>query len=298
MTPEFYGDESRWFIATVIDGSPPTGFEGSVRIRIHGIHSGNVNDIPHVDLPWAQVVIPGTEGGVSGMGGACRLLPGAQVFGMFMDGRNSQVPLVLGSIAKTEYPSTVQAQLRDDPTTNLYAYDIRSQRTQAVYPETIDTTASNVGFEGQAVAAAMKFFIDNGYSAPQAAGIVGNIEAVSGYKPDLVQNNSYGLMQWSLTGNRFANLKLYARRVRPDRSWSNFEIQLLFILQELRSTMTAAQSKLLASTTVTDPQKPGIRGSGSAAAIARYYLPIQARQITSLNRIENAAENALDEAYR
>ena len=39
---EFYGDNVRWFIATVIDASPPFGFEGRVKIRVHGLHSRNI----------------------------------------------------------------------------------------------------------------------------------------------------------------------------------------------------------------------------------------------------------------
>ena len=29
---EFYGDNTRWFVATVVDASPPYGYEGRVKI--------------------------------------------------------------------------------------------------------------------------------------------------------------------------------------------------------------------------------------------------------------------------
>ena len=58
--------------------------------------------IPNDDLPWAQVVIPVTEGGSSGLGSNSSLKPRAQVYGIFLDGDDSQLPLVVGSIPKIE----------------------------------------------------------------------------------------------------------------------------------------------------------------------------------------------------
>ena len=72
---EYYGDNVRWFIATVIDASPPFGFEGRVKIRIHGLHSEETYLLPQQDLPWAQCVLPTTEGGVSGIGKSPKIQP-------------------------------------------------------------------------------------------------------------------------------------------------------------------------------------------------------------------------------
>ena len=74
---EYYGDNTRWFIATVIDASPPYGFEGRVKIRVHGLHTESTRDIPQDALPWAQCVLPTTEGGVSGLGRIPQLQPSA-----------------------------------------------------------------------------------------------------------------------------------------------------------------------------------------------------------------------------
>ena len=65
---EYYGDNTRWFIGRVIDAVPPAGLEGRIQIRIYGIHSDNVNDVPQRDLPWAQVMNPSNSYGVSGFG--------------------------------------------------------------------------------------------------------------------------------------------------------------------------------------------------------------------------------------
>jgi hypothetical protein len=105
---KYYGDKTRWFVGDVIDGTPPYGYEGRVRVRIHGVHNPSARQIAQNDLPWAQVVLPTTEGGVSGLGTTPRIEAGALVFGFFMDGKQSQVPLILGSIPRTEYPSPVQ----------------------------------------------------------------------------------------------------------------------------------------------------------------------------------------------
>ena len=53
---EYYGDNTRWFIADVVDHTPPYGYEGRVKIRIHGVHNPSTREIPQNDLPWAQVL--------------------------------------------------------------------------------------------------------------------------------------------------------------------------------------------------------------------------------------------------
>ena len=52
---EYYGDNTRWFIATVIDASPPYGFEERVKIRVHGLHTESTRDIPQDALPKHNV---------------------------------------------------------------------------------------------------------------------------------------------------------------------------------------------------------------------------------------------------
>ena len=64
---EYYGDETRWFIGVVKDINDPIEL-GRVKVRIFGVHSENVQDISDGDLPWAQVAVPITEGGSSGIG--------------------------------------------------------------------------------------------------------------------------------------------------------------------------------------------------------------------------------------
>jgi hypothetical protein len=95
---KYYGDQTRWFIGDVVDIGDPLEL-GRIRVRIHGLHG---SDIENRDLPWAQVVAPITEGGTTGFGGILGIKQDALVFGMFLDGENSQLPLVLGSMPKFE----------------------------------------------------------------------------------------------------------------------------------------------------------------------------------------------------
>jgi len=105
---DFYGDQTRWFTGVVKSLNDPLEV-GRIQVRIHGIHSDSQIDIPDSKLPFAQVVAPITEGGTSGLGNPLGIQPGALVFGIFLDGPNSQLPLILGSLpnleGNTETPS-------------------------------------------------------------------------------------------------------------------------------------------------------------------------------------------------
>ena len=97
----FYGDNTRWFVGDVKSVSDPLEL-GRIQVRVHGIHSDNQIDIPDANLPWAQTVVPITEGGTKGIGNNLGIKVGALVFGIFLDGMDSQLPLVLGSMPKYE----------------------------------------------------------------------------------------------------------------------------------------------------------------------------------------------------
>lgn len=124
---DFYGDQVRWFTGQVVNINDPIQL-GRIKVRIYGIHSESTVDIPDTDLPWAQTTTPLTEGGTSELGNPLGIQVGALVFGLFMDGQNSQMPLVLGSMPKYEGPD------RDAKSVNRLA------RGTQTYPYTPDTT--------------------------------------------------------------------------------------------------------------------------------------------------------------
>lgn len=144
MIPEryrdFYGDQTRWFVGTVVSNNDPLEL-GRIRVRIYGIHSDNKTDIPDADLPWSQVIIPVTQGGTKGYGNNLGIQRGAEVFGIFLDGQSSQMPLVLGSMPK--YENTTNNTV----TTNLLARsDLGSK-----HPSYLRRLKGRVNDEGEAI---------------------------------------------------------------------------------------------------------------------------------------------------
>ena len=93
---EFYGDQTRWFLGEVVNVKDDPEKLGRVKVKVHGVY----DDIHEDDLPWAQIVVPVTTGIHKGKGQNLGILVGTQVFGMFLDGQNSQLPMVIGTVPK------------------------------------------------------------------------------------------------------------------------------------------------------------------------------------------------------
>lgn len=267
---KFYGDSTRWFVADVVDSTPPYGYEGRVRVRIHGVHNPSTRSVRQDDLPWAQVVIPTTEGGVSGIGTTPKLEAGALVFGMFMDGKESQVPIVLGSLPRTEYPTPVQKSLaysdlidRVNPNIEFYNQSIVGidESDSQLYNETQETIDQSVSDYRRDIA--VRFFLSNGYTIKQASAIVGAMSRTNPAFDSNYQNKGgTGLMGWS--GVRFTNLKQFSA------NWWWFSTQLAFILYELNTTHVDANVRILNSDVI-DPAK----GKSLGSILGRFYAPIE-----------------------
>jgi len=97
---DYYGDQTRWFTGKIIDINDPLTL-GRVKVRVYGIHPDDTQAVPDDDLPWAQVVAPITQGGNDNVGNILGIQIDALVFGFFLDGQHSQLPLVFGTIPKT-----------------------------------------------------------------------------------------------------------------------------------------------------------------------------------------------------
>ena len=82
------------FFIGVIENNVDPRREGRVQVRAFGIH-GKIADVPRDDLPWALVA----QGGYN-----INVVPriNSWVYGMFLDGRDAQQPMVLGLIP-TQY---------------------------------------------------------------------------------------------------------------------------------------------------------------------------------------------------
>lgn len=236
----YYGDETRWFIGYVVNNSDPLKLD-RVKVRIIGVHTDNVEDIPDDDLPWAQVGIPVTEDGSSGQGANSQLKIRAQVFGIFLDGKNSQLPLVLGSIPKIE----TDANSIDE-----------------------SLPAASISIDGNTnIEKAFNFFIspEGGEFTPQqACGMIGNFcvesgatsnrgdinpAAVSGFKNE----GSFGIAQWNpakKAGNRFGELQKFSGRINKD--YRDMDTQLRFVKHELETLPYLGLGQLRATTTLKD----------------------------------------------
>tara|TARA_A100001015_G_scaffold319975_1_gene444731 strand:- start:1487 stop:2392 length:906 start_codon:yes stop_codon:yes gene_type:complete len=241
---DYYGDETRWFIGTVKSLNDPLEL-GRVKVRIFGVHSENSTDVPDGDLPWAQVLIPVTEGGSSGIGTNIGIKPQAQVWGIFLDGKNSQLPLVLGSVPRYERPIN-----------SSYFVDYSSipdELQHASYLDNVDLRIPKSALETDKeflsgstnIERAFNFFLTQeggGFTAEQACGILGNfyIESDGGRTGDLdtvrrsdPPENSFGIAQWNAAPSvaRYQNLLQFA----ADRNlrWQSLYAQLLFTIKEL-----------------------------------------------------------------
>jgi hypothetical protein len=121
-----------WFVGVVEDRGDPQ-YAGRVRVRCLGHHTSNNEILPTSDLPWAQVVLPITSSGISGLGQSpLGLVEGSWVFGYFRDGTNRQEPLVIGSLPgrPSEY---------GNPNKGFYDPNAReNDTTKSVYPREID----------------------------------------------------------------------------------------------------------------------------------------------------------------
>ena len=257
-------------MGTVVHANPPAGLEGRVQIRIYGIHSHDTNDIPQKDLPWAQVMLNSSSYGVSGLGLGVHVSAGAQVFGIFLDGVNSQLPLVLGSLPRIEYPTSVQASGREDISSNPFAYDFQQSNSQVTDPKFYGS--QNTGPESGANVA--RFFIDNGMTAKQGASIAGTLQSISNLNPSF----KGGIAGYPMDSPRVARMNSYSSRLLPQKSPDSMDLQLMYVLHELHTTHKTAYSKLNISNDIEGnlygENVDGIdkRGNGMVAALGKYFV--------------------------
>ena len=270
---EFYGDNTRWFIGRCINSNPPAGLEGRIRIRIFGIHSDDTNDIPEADLPWAQVMNPSHSYGVSGLGVNTQILPSAMVFGIFLDGGNSQLPLVLGSLPQIEYPSSVQASNRDDISINPFAYEFQQSNSNFQDPSFYGSADKGK----MSAANVARFFIDNGLNAKQAAAMAGTLDEISSLDP-LNESNGVGIAGWPVGTPRYAKFQVYAARLRPQTTTESIDAQLMFVLTELHTSHKTAFAKLHTAKEIEGnlygENIDGVdkKGNGMVAALGKYFV--------------------------
>ena len=231
---DFYGDNFRWFVGVVVDVIDPLRLD-RVKVRIHGVHTGNEQiqsksektKIQNEDLPWAQVVLPSTEPGVTGLGANVQLKNRAQVFGVFLDGKDSQHPLVLGSIPKIETEKNVTTE------------------------EVIEESNLDIELTGNTNIEKCFYFLTSveggNFTPEQACGMIGNFCVESGAtsnngdinpvaRSGFNNENSFGIAQWNpakAAGNRFGELQKFSSKI--GKSYRSLDAQLKFVKFELET---------------------------------------------------------------
>lgn len=237
---DFYGDNVRWFVGTVIAPDPEK--RGRFKIRIAGLHSPNVAD---EYLPYAETVLPTTEGGVSGIGKIPQLQNGAFIYGMFLDGKRSQSPLILGSITHDEKASSVQQQEESTGTSSSSSinYTTPKRGDPSSYPIVmVDKSQEDLYANGSADTDTrrmiiMQHLVNNGLGVIAAASVTGNLEHESKFDPlaryTTSREDSYGLAQWNDNVGRLQPLKDYAESQNKD--WQDFFVQLNYLIVDMKS---------------------------------------------------------------
>jgi len=296
MLNNFYGDNVRWFIGLVVDVNDPLKLD-RIKVRVWGIHTSDTVAISNDDLPWAAVCIPVTEGGSSGIGANSQIKPRAQVFGLFLDGKDSQLPLILGSIPKIEQirnnlNSAVETYNNDPIGESGSGASTGIGDDIAPYDESLKAGAD--GRPGGDLPGAnnnekaINFFmsIEGGkFTIEQACGIVGNLLKESNNRgiisPAAINRSegSQGIAQWNpakAAGKRLQGLQNWA--ASENLNWRLLYPQLKYIIYELQKHSYLGLSAIRKAENVRD---------ASIAFEKRFERPAKG---TTLDRISFASE--------
>jgi len=263
-----------WFTGVVENRNDPAKL-GRVQVRCLGYHTEDLNDIPSADLPWAQVMNPSNSYGVSGLGVNTMIQANAMVFGIFLDGVNSQLPLVLGSLPQIEYPTSVQAAGREDLSVNPFAYDFTQTNSQTQDPSFYGS--QNTGPESAANVA--RFFIDNGLTPKQASSMAGTLQEISNLNP----LNKGGIAGYPIDSPRYARFIAYSSRLLPAKEPDSMDVQLMFVMHELHTTHKTAFAKMHLAKEIEGnlygENVDGVdkRGNGQVAVLDKYFVHPQTR---------------------
>lgn len=264
---EFYGDSFRWFVGKVASVTDDPSQTGRIKVKIFGLHDDPSLKLPD-DLPWAQVLAPTTEGGGSGIGNnGIGIQPQSLVFGIFLDSHESQMPLVLGSIPTTENfhqdlssvgEATASPLAAGKYSTYDHTSDLYSHYNE--YKESLQGSDGKVKLPGSSnVEKAFLWFMSEaggGYTAVQAAGLLGNFWIESGPGGGSLPNDidptaenptkeaSRGIAQWNPLNkgqardyirpdSRLAKLQRFASHNRL--WWLDLYTQLQWVTKELET---------------------------------------------------------------
>ncbi len=235
------GNIFRWFFGTAVEtNTDPVGER--IKVRCDGVHSDEISD---ADLPYAQVILPTTGGGTSGIGENQQILPGARVTGFFIDGDLCQLPVVIGILPHVAKPP--ENRVDDGPDAVLTSIRPSSKVFQSennTITEAVRATSSPTLDERKKIC--WEFFSKKSsiYTPQRIAGIIGNLIVESNIDPKKHQDvkvigdgkgSGRGIAQWGSKsdGNRWQDCIAFARSMGV--SEYGLVLQLQFIHHELQT---------------------------------------------------------------
>lgn len=200
LLDDFYGDRFRWWVGVVKD----VGYDRArCRVRIFGVHTAeDETRLSNELLPWALVLYPTTGSQMSSGNISHDLKPGAWVMGFFMDGTDSQQPVIIGVISGGENSSSSSV----DRSSANPGQPTNGQNVPAGQVSTRFNTPSAIAGKNNAEKI-YNFFYErlltiqsriSGDIHIMASTIAGNIQAESSFNPEAYNTGeqAYGLCQW------------------------------------------------------------------------------------------------------
>ena len=114
---------SEWWIGVVEDRVDPEKL-GRCRVRIFGYHTDDLTILPKESLPWAIPLTPITSASNSGIGSApIGPIEGTWVMGIFLDGKDKQQPLMVGTITSKPKKNVRVPDKKEEPLDSLKSKD-------------------------------------------------------------------------------------------------------------------------------------------------------------------------------
>lgn len=239
------GNIFRWFFGTAVEtNTDPVGER--IKVRCDGVHGDEISD---ADLPYAQVILPTTGGGTSGIGENQQVLPGARVTGFFIDGDLCQLPVVIGILPHVarppenkvdDGPDAVLTSIR--PSARVFQSE-NNTMTKSLIPRANPSDQYTLDDRKKIC---WEFFSKKSslYTPQRIAGIIGNLIVESDIDPTKHQDvkvigdgkgSGRGIAQWGSKsdGNRWQDCIAFAR----SRNTSEYDLvlQLEFIHHELQT---------------------------------------------------------------
>lgn len=169
-----------WFFGKVVDRHDPLCL-GRLKVRCFGLHPDNENIVPNEHLPWAMPIQPITSASLFGIGSTpVGALEGTIVFGFFADGRDCQIPFVLGTVAT----GIGHFALETIDTLKTIVENVKPVETLGQLSKSFAVKSGPVG---------QKLMMDLSITDFQAAAILGNLGLESnGVQADLREGGAHG----------------------------------------------------------------------------------------------------------